>query len=150
MHRLLIGIFLNLSLFACAHADTKKQETWQVERLGYEVWASRPDIKDLRILLQPSGGGDPKIVSWEPVAQASGIFVLKYIAGEIGTSERILEIRAAVVRLTEREVLVDEVFAYKDALHPSRDAGPQPQWSWTSKSLLIERPDREKPIKVAL
>lgn len=134
-------VLLSVSCFA---------ESWEVETLGSEVWASRADIKGLRVLLQRSGAGTPKILSFDESPQARGIYVLKYVAGEIGTSEKVLEVRASAIRLKARRVLVDEVFAYKFADKPEVDSGPQPQWTWTSKLLLIERPDREKPLKISL
>lgn len=145
-----ISFVVSLLTFSCAHASPDVPPAWQVERLGSEVWASRADLKGLRVLLQPSGGGTPKILSWKESPVARGVWTLTYIAGEIGTSEPVLELRGLVIRLAERKVLGDEIFAYKNALMPSEDAGSQPQWTWTPKLLLVERPDRAQPIKIAL
>ena len=144
-----LSFALSLINVSCAHAVPATSPAWQVERLGSEVWASRSDIKGLRVLLQPSGGGTPKILSWQESPVARGVWTLTYIAGEIGTSEPVFEVRGLVIRLAERKVLGDEIFAYKNASRPDEDVGAQPQWTWTSKVLLIERPDREKPIKIA-
>jgi hypothetical protein len=139
-----------VGLVSCAHAAETSTPAWQVERLGSEVWATRADLKGLRVLLQPSGGGTPKILSWRESPVARGVWTLTYVAGEIGTTEPVLELRGVVIRLAERKVLVDEIFAYKNAEKPDEDLGAQPQWTWTSKMLLVERPDREKPVKIAL
>ncbi len=145
-----LGALLMAAVVACAHAAPLSAQSWKVEHLGHEVWATRPDLKGLRVRLYPSGGGTPSVASWEPAPTAPGIFMLKYVAGEIGTSEQVLELRVAVVRLKDRRVLLDEVYAYKKAAAPLENSGPQPSWTWTSKSLLVETPDRASPRQIDL
>jgi hypothetical protein len=150
--------FLALLVLSCAHAGAVAEKHggivpakgWTVEVLGDDVWASHADLKNLRVALQKNGGGTPRVLSWQESSVARGVYLLKYAAGEMGTSEPVLEVRVAAVRLKDNKVLVDEVYAYKNAERPEEDSGPQPSWTWTTKTLLIQRPDSEKPLKIAL
>jgi hypothetical protein len=130
---------------ACAHASAPG---WEVEVLGHEAWAKGDK---LRLPLIRSGMGEPEILSWEqPEGAGPAIRLLRYVAGEQGTSEKMLELRGLVYHTGQKKVLANETLAYVDPDDKGRKTGAQPDWVWTLKSLVITTLDKEEPLRIPL
>lgn len=127
-----------------------KLEEWNVETLGRETFASHPNYPTLRLPLRVAGAGGPLILDWAPAPHGKNIFVLSYVAGEIGSSDRVKVIRAMVVDVARSNILTDQIFSYVDPLDASAKKGPQPKWNWTHENLLINKTDSAKPVQVSL
>jgi len=133
-----------------AHAAVDNVSEWSLESLGVESFASHADLPGLRLPLLRQGGGGIELIAWEMVPQNPALRLLRYEAGEVGTSERVRVIRGMVVDPSQRRVLSDEVVAYLGVDPPFLPQGPQPKWSWSPGILLIQRTDRRSPLRVIL
>ena len=142
--------FVSVTLSARVDAGPENSSEWNLETLGFESFATHGAYPKLRLPLQAHGAGGFEILSWEKAPSNDSIRLLKYSAGEVGTSQRVLVLRGMVVDPTRAKVLVDEVLAYQDAEDPTKIQGPQPKWSWTTGNLIIHRSDRRVPIRVRL
>jgi hypothetical protein len=119
---------------------------WVVEVLGSEAWATG---EKLRLPLVRSGLGEPDVLGWErPPGAHPQIRLLRYVAGEQGTSLKMLEVRGLIYSLSLKKILADETLAYVDPVTPSRKVGAQPSWTWTEKLVVIDTLDGDKPIQV--
>jgi hypothetical protein len=148
-------LFLGLCFVLCACLNRwavaqVAAETWNVETLGVESFASHSEYPNLRLPLRTVGAGGPLVKSWVKAPYGEELFVLTYVAGEVGTSERVQIIRAMVVHVGRSEVIADDVFAYLDPGNEISKVGTQPRWEWSPGVLLIHRPDAKHPRQVNL
>lgn len=145
-----IACGLSLALSLQVYAGPENPSEWKLETMGFESFATHAAFPRLRLPLQAYGAGGFEILSWEKAPSNEALRLLKYTAGEVGSTERVLVVRAMVVDPSRTRVLADEVFAYQDAQEPSKLQGPQPKWSWTTGTLMIQRTDRRVPLRVKL
>jgi hypothetical protein len=150
LRRLFILCFVCVAFSSHVEAGPENPSEWNIETLGFESFTTHVAYPKLRLPLQAHGAGGFEILSWEKAPSNDSIRLLKYSAGEVGTSQRVLVLRGMVVDPARAKVLVDEVLAYQDAEEPSKLQGPQPKWSWTTGNLIIHRSDRRVPIRVRL
>src|SRR5690606_37593677 len=121
-----------------------------VETFGRETFATHPSYPTLRLPLRLAGAGSPLVLDWKPAPHGKDLFVLSYVAGEIGSSERVKVVRAMVVDVKRSNILTDQIFSYIDPRDASAKKGPQPKWNWTHENLLISKTDSLKPVQVSL
>jgi hypothetical protein len=142
--------FASVTLSTRVFAGPENPSEWTLETLGFESFATHGAFPKLRLPLQAHGAGGFEILSWEKAPSNDSLRLLKYTAGEVGTSERVLVVRGMVVDPARARVLSDEVLAYQDAEDSSKLQGPQPKWSWTTGNLIIHRTHRKVPLHVRL
>jgi len=123
-----------------------KPEIWRVESIGTTQIAQAEDPSDGKILievpLQIQGAGVGEVIDGSQAPGHSAIFVLRYFAGTVGTSERVAVIRSAVFRWSAPtglpELLGDEVSGWVDEHDWKLPKGTQPRWVWGDDHVSIE------------
>jgi hypothetical protein len=101
----------------------------------------------LRLPLQAHGAGAVRLLDVSPAPSPSpgGVHVLRYVAGGVGTTERLLVVRALVFAQDAPDSpprpLADQVHAYLDARDERSPRGPQPLWEWSGDALHVLLPD---------
>lgn len=143
--------FVLAIVFFCASLGAQEpHKGFVVETFGKESFASHAKYPEMRLPLRLSGAGGPLITKWRRAPFGKSLFVLEYIAGEVGTSEKVLVLRSMVVDVKHSNILADEVSAYVDPQDRSVKLGPQPQWTWTPKTLLINKAGLKTPQQIKL
>jgi hypothetical protein len=119
---------------------------WTLEGAGEEP-AVRHARGGRRLPLTAHGAGGVLLLDLTPAPSPAprGVHVLRYVAGGVGTTERLLVVRALVFAQDAPDApprpLADQVHAYLDARDERSPRGPQPLWEWSGDALHVLLPD---------
>ena len=105
-------------------------DAWQVFSEQGKFWAAHPEFGDLKVPLEMSGAGEPKLLAWELQSEEfAHIGLLRFSTGEVATADGTAAGESAAIINTKAGTLL--------GVEPHKLGKATSRWSWGSGRIRV-------------